>query len=807
MSQTKEERFAHIHEQAVGNFDKVQIASRDERLQCLQDRRFYSIAGAQWEGPLGIQFENKPRFEVNKIHLAVIRIINEYRNNRITVNFVAKDGTENEKMTDACASLYRADEQDSSAEEAFDNAFEEAVGGGFGAWRLRACYENEEDDEDERQRIRIEPIFDADSSVFFDLNAKRQDKADARECWVLTAMTRDAYKDEWGDDPASWPKQIHQRMFDWLTPDVVYVAEYYKVEDKKETIHIFQGLAGDERRHTTEELEDEDDNLLEMLAATGFREVRQKKVKRRRVRKYIMSGSRILEDCGYIAGRCIPIVPVYGKRWFVDNVERMMGHVRLAKDSQRLKNMQLSKLGEIAAIGSVEKPILTPEQVAGHQVMWAEDHLKNYPYLLLNALVGPDGSPAALGPGAYTKAPDIPPAMAALLQLTEQDMQDVLGNQQAGEQLQANLSGKAVELVQNRLDMQTFIYMSNMSKAVKRCGEIWLSLAKEIYVEEGRKLKGVGNQGETRQLELLRPTMSKDGEVEYENDFSKAEFDVAVDVGPSSSSKRQTTVKSLMGMMQLAQDPETLQVLSAMCMMNMEGEGIEDVRDYYRKKLLRLGAVKPTETEAQEMAQEAQNQPPDPQAEYVKALALESEAKAQKAIADTQYTMAKAEQTQVDTMLAAQGTPAQGATSQPGQEGQAAPAEDPAMLKMEMEIRKLELAEARESRRLQMEEERHAVAMADSGAEIVKTDEGKNVARRRADVQTERIATQLTEVVGELKSVVEAESERSKAVAEAQLKAAETTAEAQKQAIEAIKKPKRIIRENGKIVGIAPVDK
>jgi hypothetical protein len=36
---------------------------------------------------------------------------------------------------------------------------------------------------------------------------------------------------------------------------------------------------------------------------------------------------------------------VYGKRWFVDNIERCMGHVRLAKDPQRLKNMQLSKLG------------------------------------------------------------------------------------------------------------------------------------------------------------------------------------------------------------------------------------------------------------------------------------------------------------------------------------------------------------------------------------------------------------------------------------------------------------------------------
>ena len=48
----------------------------------------------------------------------------------------------------------------------------------------------------------------------------------------------------------------------------------------------------------------------------------------------------ILEDAGYIAGKCIPIVVVYGKRWFVDNIERCMGHVRLAKDAQRLKTLQ-----------------------------------------------------------------------------------------------------------------------------------------------------------------------------------------------------------------------------------------------------------------------------------------------------------------------------------------------------------------------------------------------------------------------------------------------------------------------------------
>lgn len=648
--QTKEQRLADIHAEAMTEFDKIQSALRDERLQCLQDRRFYSIAGSQWEGPLGEQFENKPKFEVNKIHLAVLRIFNEYRNNRISVDFVSKDGSKNDKLADVCDGLYRADEQDSGAEEAYDNAFEEAVGGGFGAWRLRAEYEDDEDPEDERQRIRIEPIFDADSSVFFDLNAKRQDKADAKRCYVLTALTRDAYAAEYGDDPASWPKEVYQHEFDWLTPDVVYVAEYYRVEETNQTVHIFEGLDAQEVRYTDDELV-ADETIEETLLATGFKEVRQKRIKRRRVHKYILNGARVLDDMGYIAGKCIPIVPVYGKRWFIDNVERCMGHVRLAKDSQRLKNMQLSKLGEISALSSVEKPILTPEQVAGHQVMWSEDNIKNYPYLLINPITDANGQMAISGPVAYTRPPAIPPAMAALLQITEQDMQDILGNQEAAEKIVSNISGKAVELIQNKLDMQTFIYMSNMAKAVKRSGEIWLSMAQDIFVESGRKMKTIGTQGEVDSVELLKPTVDEEsGETLYENDLSDAKFDVAVDVGPSSSSRRSATVRALTGMMAITQDPETMQVLGAMAMMNMEGEGISEVRDFFRRKLILLGVVKPTKAEMEEMMKAQANRPEDPNSIFLQAAAEEAVAKAAKARADTIETVAAAELKRAQTV-------------------------------------------------------------------------------------------------------------------------------------------------------------
>ena len=642
---TNDQRLANVHQDALQEFGRIQSALRDERLQCLEDRRFYSISGAQWEGNLLDQFENRPRLEVNKIALSVIRIINEYRNNRVTVDFVSKDGVANDKLAEVCDGLYRADEKDSVANEAYDNAFEEAVGGGFGAWRLRADYEDHENDEDERQRILIEPIYDADSSVWFDLDSKRQDKSDAKVCFVIAGMTHSSYVDTWGDDPASWPKTVHQSEFDWLTPDVVYVAEYYRVEEVGETVRIFETIDGSEERYTTYDF-NEDEQLEEMLAAVGTREVRQKRVKKKKVHKYIMSGSHILEDCGYIAGKCIPIIPVFGKRWFIDNIERCMGHVRLAKDAQRLKNMQLSKLAEISALSTIEKPIFVPEQVAGHQVMWSEDNLKQYPYLLVNPITDQNGAQAVGGPVGYTKPPQIPPAMAALLQITEMDIDQILGTQSAGEEMTSNLSGKAVELIQTRLDMQTFIYMSNFSKAMRRCGEVWLSMAKELYVEDERTMKIIDVTDTVDSITLMTPAISEIGEVITENDLSKASFDVDVDVGPSSSSKRSATVRALTGMMQITADPEMQSVLGSMAMMNMEGEGISEVRDFFRQKLIRMGVVKPTEAEAEEMMAAMQNQPPDPNALFLQAAAEEATAKAAKARADVVKTIADAELTQ-----------------------------------------------------------------------------------------------------------------------------------------------------------------
>ncbi|MFV1017203.1 portal protein, partial [Klebsiella pneumoniae] len=116
--------------------------------------------------------------------------------------------------------------------------------------------------------------------------------------------------------------------FDWYTPDVAYIAEYYEVEEvKKRMIKFENKLNGDIKQIEKSELKAQ----IADLTALGYVEVSRRTIKDRKVHKYLMCGSQILEDYGYIAGKEIPIVIDYGQRWFVDNVERYMGHVRLAK--------------------------------------------------------------------------------------------------------------------------------------------------------------------------------------------------------------------------------------------------------------------------------------------------------------------------------------------------------------------------------------------------------------------------------------------------------------------------------------------
>jgi hypothetical protein len=244
-----------------------------------------------------------------------------------------------------------------------------------------------------------------------------------------------------------------------------------------------------------------------------------------------------------------------------------------------------------------------------------------------------------------TQPAQVSPAAATLIQLGREGLRDILGNQEAGEQFDTELSGKAMQMVQSKLDMQSYIYMSNFADAIKRAGTVWLAIAREIYVEPGRKMKMMDEQDAMSTVTLMDRDM--DG---VKNDLTNAKFDVAVDVGPSSSSKRSATVNSLLNMLPLVQDPADAKVIQATIMRNMEGEGISSIREYFRKQLVALGVDEPNDEDLAEM-EEASQQPqePDAQVVYLNAAAEEKAASAALKTADTTKTLAEAEKVAAET--------------------------------------------------------------------------------------------------------------------------------------------------------------
>ena len=76
--------------------------------------------------------------------------------------------------------------------------------------------------------------------------------------------------------------------------------------------------------------------------------------------------------------------------------------------------------------------------------------------------------------------------------------------------------------------------------------------------------------------------------------------------------------------------------------MNIEGEGLSDIREFFRNRLLNAGAIKPSPEEQQQVEQAKQQAKPDANTLYLQAAA-------QKAQADAQLSLAKIEQVKAQT--------------------------------------------------------------------------------------------------------------------------------------------------------------
>lgn len=654
MAETLEKK----HERVMLRFDRAYTPQQDVREKCIEATRFARIPGGQWEGAtaagtkLDDQFEKYPKFEINKVATELNRIIAEYRNNRITVKFRPGDREASEELANKLNGLFRADYEETDGGEACDNAFDDAATGGFGCFRLTSMLVNEYDPMDERQRIAIEPIYDPSRSVWFDPDAKKYDKSDAMWAFCMYSLSPEKYEAEYGKTPpasldvttmTSWE-------YDWFEPEVVYIAKYYEV--RKESVDVIsyrQPLTGEIATYDSDQIEE----IQDELAISGFEEVARRSVKRRRVYVSVVDGQNFLEKPRRIPGEHIPLIPVYGKRWFIDDIERVEGHIAKAMDPQRLYNLQVSMLADTASKDPGSIPIVGLEQIRGLEKHWEGIDRKRPAFLVLRETRDKAGNivgPAM--PAGYTQPAQLNQALGALLQQTSADIQEVTGGSQAMQQMPSNVAQETVNNLMNRSDMASFIYLDNMAKSLKRAGEVWLSMAREVYGSD-REVRVVNEDG-TDDIALMNAQVvdRQTGRVVALNDLSTGRYDVTVDVGPSYTARRDATVSVLTNVLStmLPNDPMR-PAIQGIILDNIDGEGLDDFKEYNRNQLLTSGIVKPRNEKEQQIvmqAQQAAANQPNPEMLIAQANLVAAQAEEKKADNETRNTLIKAFTAQQD---------------------------------------------------------------------------------------------------------------------------------------------------------------
>lgn len=596
-------------------FDMDWMSSDEARTEATNDLYFSRVS--QWDDWLSEYTTLQYRGQFDVVRPVVRKLVAEMRKNPIDVMYRPKDGAAPDSA-DVLMGMYRTDMRHNTAKISVNVGVREQIEAGFGAWRLVAEHEDQ-DPTSNNQVIRRVPIHEACSHVIWDCNSKQMDKSDARHCTIINPMSTDAWKqyaEEHGLDEEEMPtfqSPDSNWLFPWVSKGVVYVGEYYEVEEKKETVFIYiDPMTGEPVSYFKRDIKD----VIDELADRGMQKVAEKKVTRRRVYKSIITCTSVLKDRELIAGDHIPIVPVYGEWSFAGDKEVYEGVVRLTKDGQRLRNMIMSFNADIVARNPQKKPFFYPEQIAGYEHMYSGTDA--YPYYLINK-TDENGGDLPPTPVAYMEEPQVPQANAYMLEAATQAVNQVATMGVDSDAANGQVAFDTVNQLNMRADLETYVFQDNLATAMRRDGEIYASMVNDIY-DVPRNVVMTLEDGSEKQVQLLTQVVDyQSGQVVTLNDI-RGRYECYTDVGPSFQSMKdqnRAEIQELLG--KVPPGTPEWQMLLLQYFTLLDGKGVEMMREYANKQLVIMGLKKPETPEEMQMVQQAQQQPQQPSPEQLQA--------------------------------------------------------------------------------------------------------------------------------------------------------------------------------------------
>lgn len=555
---------------AVKRFNRAASAESANRVMAVDDLRFK--AGDQWPEQIRAQRTNdkRPCLTINKMKTFVHQITNDQRQNRPSIGVSPIGDVSDPETANMLKGLIKQIERQSNADVAYDTGFDNAVSNGWGYWRILTDYEG---DDTFDQVIKIERIKNP-FRVYIDPDSSEPDGSDAQWCFISDMMPREEFESTYPDaEPMPWSEtgtgdDVHL----WNTQTHVRIAEYFCFETETRTlVALSTGHVGfkDELHET----------VLADIEADPAMIVNEREVQERSCEWYKITAHEILEESDW-PGKWIPIVKVIGDEVDIEGDTIYAGLIRDAKDAQRMYNFWVTSETELIALAPKAPWIMEEGQIEGHEQRWKEANNKTLPFLLYRG-VNVAGKPAP--PPQRQQFAGPPTGIVQAKISASQDMQATTGIRfdATMQERTYDESGKALRELKTAGDLGNFHYVDNLARSLRHTGRILIDLIPKIY-DTPRVLTILREDG-TEEMVKVDPNLNKphqqtegpDGRVQRLYNPKLGEYDVAVTIGPSFSTKRAEAVDSMLAFMTAV--PQSGPLIGDLIAKNMDWPGAEEI--------------------------------------------------------------------------------------------------------------------------------------------------------------------------------------------------------------------------------------
>lgn len=521
-----------ILEEALERFELIQSTDRDNRDNQKADTLFVYSPGYQWPEDVKQQRRQWKELclEFNQLRQFVAQVVNDQRQNRPGVRIHPASGDASKEVAEILQGLIRGIENDSNAEAVYDAAFESAVVGGRGWWRICSEYA---DGDGFDQKLVIKPIQDA-SSVYASNDYQQPDGSDRDWVFIVQPYTRTEFKSKWPDaEPMSWDDIPRE----WANgEDYILVADYYRRVCKKRALVLMSdGAQGYKDEMPT--------------PPEGITIMREREVDTYSVEWYtIAGGKQILEKYDW-PGAMIPVVCVVGSDMILDGKRVFQGLTRHARDAQSMLNFGMTQQAIHLSLTPRAPWVMAEGQNEGYENMWRDANTKNFSALVYK----PTTVDGLLVPPPQRTAPSMPDAgwerwcqmMIGMIKSTIGMYQNSLGERSDEK------SGRAIIAREKQGDTATFNFVDNLARAIALTGKVIVEVIPNFYDTE--RIVQIVNPDDTKKLVRINqqaPNPDDPMQAIATNDVRKGKYAVVAEAGPSYATKRQETSESLMQLVQ-----------------------------------------------------------------------------------------------------------------------------------------------------------------------------------------------------------------------------------------------------------------